>query len=141
MWKQDKIEEQVCLLLGIGAIGTNVAQSLARLGVKKMIMIDFDVVEPHNLNRQVLFGIKDVGKPKVEIAKRTLDLIHKVREETEIVAHNFDVLTHWKQVIEFVQESHVVFNMIDVGEYFDAAITALCMKLKKPLCMGGSFSQ
>ena len=58
----------MCLLLGTGGLGCSVAIGLAWLGVKKMILIDKDVVEVHNLNRQILFTNKDVGKSKVEAA-------------------------------------------------------------------------
>ena len=50
-WNQDKIEKQVCLLLGAGGLGCSVALGLARLGIGKMILIDKDVVETSNLNR------------------------------------------------------------------------------------------
>ncbi len=57
------------MILGVGGLGCAVSLALARLGVKKMIMIDKDTVDISNLNRQVLFSWDDVGKPKVEIAK------------------------------------------------------------------------
>ena len=55
-WNQEKIENQVCLLLGTGGLGCSVAMGLARLGVGKLIMIDKDVVDVSNLNRQILFN-------------------------------------------------------------------------------------
>jgi molybdopterin/thiamine biosynthesis adenylyltransferase len=50
-WKQDTIRNQVCLILGVGACGTGVAMGMARLGVKKLILLDKDVVDVTNLNR------------------------------------------------------------------------------------------
>ena len=67
-WKQDKIESAVCLLLGTGGLGCSVALGLARLGVGKIILLDKDVVDVHNLNRQILFDHADVGHLKVEAA-------------------------------------------------------------------------
>jgi len=55
-WKQDQIETSVCLLLGSGGLGCGVAMGLARLGVKKIILVDKDVVDTNNLNRQILFS-------------------------------------------------------------------------------------
>ena len=43
--------------------------------------------------------------------------------------------------MELARESSVVFNMIDVGEYFDAAVQSLCQAIKIPLIMGGTFCQ
>ena len=69
-WKQDIVEKQSCLVLGVGGIGCTVALALARLGVGRIILIDFDKVECSNLNRQILFSLNDVGKLKVNAAKQ-----------------------------------------------------------------------
>lgn len=42
--------------------------NVLRLGVKKVIIVDYDVVDIHNLNRQIMFGLEDVGKSKVDSA-------------------------------------------------------------------------
>ncbi len=59
-WKQENIENQICLCLGVGGIGCSVSLGLVRLGVKKLYLVDRDVVDAHNLNRQLLFS-KEVG--------------------------------------------------------------------------------
>ena len=50
-WNQEVIENQVCLCLGIGGIGSNVCIQLLRLGVKKIIIVDYDKVDLSNINR------------------------------------------------------------------------------------------
>ena len=40
----------------------------------------------------------------------------------QVEAYNFDALTNWPKIVELSKESTVVFNMIDVGDYFDAAV-------------------
>lgn len=55
-------------MLGIGGLGSVVVTSLLRLGVGRVFMVDYDVVDVHNLNRQILYSTADVGKPKVEAA-------------------------------------------------------------------------
>ena len=52
-----------------------------------------------------------------------------------------DALQNWDKIVNFVEESTVVFNMIDVGEFWDVAVMSLCMKKKKLLITGGSFCQ
>lgn len=52
-------------IVGCGSVGSTVAENLARLGVTKLVLWDFDVVERHNLANQ-MFRAGDVGKPKVE---------------------------------------------------------------------------
>ena len=55
--------EEVCHIIGCGSIGSNVAELLARYGVEKMVLWDFDEVEPHNIANQ-LYTEEDVGHPK-----------------------------------------------------------------------------
>ena len=52
----------------MGGLGTGVAMSLARLGVKKLILIDKENVELGNLPRQILFSHQHIGQKKVEAA-------------------------------------------------------------------------
>jgi adenylyltransferase/sulfurtransferase len=56
------------LLIGAGGLGCPTAQYLAAAGVGRLGIVDFDVVDASNLHRQVLFGTRDVGRPKVEVA-------------------------------------------------------------------------
>lgn len=65
LWDQKKMKEQTVLLLGVGGLGSVVMMNLLRLGLKKLIIIDYDVVDIHNLNRQIMYGPEDVGKPKI----------------------------------------------------------------------------
>lgn len=55
-------------VLGVGGIGALLAQHAVAAGVRQLWLVDHDVVAPHNLNRQYLFGLEDVGRPKVEAA-------------------------------------------------------------------------
>jgi molybdopterin/thiamine biosynthesis adenylyltransferase len=59
----------------------------------------------------------------------------------EVEIYNMCALENWPKIVELAEGANVIFNMIDVGEYFDAAVQALCMKRKIPLIMGGTFSQ
>lgn len=64
-WNQDVLRDQTVLILGIGGLGSVALMNVLRLGVKKVIIVDYDVVDIHNLNRQIMYGIEDVGKSKV----------------------------------------------------------------------------
>lgn len=65
------IQKTVISIAGAGGLGSNVAMCLVRSGFKKFEIIDFDVVELSNLNRQYYF-LNDVGKPKVEALKEKM---------------------------------------------------------------------
>jgi molybdopterin/thiamine biosynthesis adenylyltransferase/rhodanese-related sulfurtransferase len=57
------------LLIGAGGLGCPLAQYLAAAGVGELGLVDDDVVDMSNLQRQVLYGTRDVGRPKVEVAE------------------------------------------------------------------------
>ena len=64
-------------IIGCGSVGATVAENLARCGVTKMTLWDFDTVEPHNLANQI-FRQKDIGKTKVE---SLLDILKEINPD------------------------------------------------------------
>ncbi len=60
------------VVFGVGGVGGTAAEALLRSGVGKLTLVDFDVVDPSNLNRQMLFEQSSIGKSKVEEAKKRL---------------------------------------------------------------------
>jgi sulfur carrier protein ThiS adenylyltransferase len=67
----EKIKSSVVGIAGLGGLGSPVAIALARIGIGTLILADFDVVEPSNLNRQQYF-YHQIGMPKVEALRETL---------------------------------------------------------------------
>jgi adenylyltransferase/sulfurtransferase len=65
---QAALLEARVLLIGAGGLGCPLAQYLAAAGVGTLGLVDFDQVDPSNLQRQVLYGTADVGRPKVDVA-------------------------------------------------------------------------
>src|SRR6266581_7778952 len=63
---QRKLKGSRVLLIGAGGLGSPLALYLAAAGVGHLGLVDFDVVDFTNLQRQVLHGTKDVGRPKLE---------------------------------------------------------------------------
>jgi sulfur carrier protein ThiS adenylyltransferase len=102
-----KIKKSVVAIAGLGGLGSAVAIALARVGVGKLILVDFDVVEPSNLNRQQ-YLIHQIGLPKVEALQKNIATINpyvKIRtyheklvrsnmerifKEAEVVVEAFD---------------------------------------------------
>jgi adenylyltransferase/sulfurtransferase len=85
------------LVLGVGGLGSVVAVNLLRLGVGKLFLLDYDVVDVHNLNRQLLFCHADVGKPKVDAA--TKNAAFHCAGKTHIESFHGDALVHWDKVV------------------------------------------
>ena len=73
---QQKIAESKVAIVGIGALGTVAAELLARSGVGELLLIDRDVVEKSNLQRQMLFSEKDIGQSKATSASKKLKEIN-----------------------------------------------------------------
>ena len=69
---QRKLKAAKVLVVGSGGLGAPLLQYLAAAGVGTIGIVDFDVVDESNLQRQVLFTVADVGRPKVEVAKERL---------------------------------------------------------------------
>ena len=74
---QKKILEANVLVVGIGGLGCPLITYLAASGLGKIGIVDFDKIEISNLNRQTLFGIDDVGKFKVDQAKKNIKKLNK----------------------------------------------------------------
>src|SRR5438094_6789824 len=79
---QRKLLSSSVLLLGAGGLGSPAAMYLTAAGVGKVGIVDFDTVDASNLQRQLLHGINDVGRAKVDSAARTL---HNLNPDVEVV--------------------------------------------------------
>ena len=82
---QEKLLEARVLLLGAGGLGSPAALYLAAAGIGKLGIIDNDVVDASNLQRQVMHGTDRVGTPKVESAKKTIENLNP-----DVKVHVFD---------------------------------------------------
>ena len=69
---QEKLKASSVLLVGAGGLGSPAATYLAAAGVGRIGLVDFDTVEASNLQRQILYGTSDVGRPKLEVARERL---------------------------------------------------------------------
>ncbi|MDR1122448.1 MAG: HesA/MoeB/ThiF family protein [Endomicrobium sp.] len=79
------IKSSSVLIVGGGGLGSPLALYLAAAGVGNIGIIDFDIVDVSNLQRQILYNNNDVGKSKVEIAK---ERIEKLNSEVKVNAYN-----------------------------------------------------
>ena len=69
---QETLKKSSVLIVGAGGLGCPLATYIVAAGVGRVGIIDFDVVDESNLQRQVLYGVDDIGKSKVEVAKQKL---------------------------------------------------------------------
>ena len=66
------LEQKHVIVVGVGGVGGWVAYMLARAGICKLTLVDFDIVSSSNINRQILANVKTIGKIKVEVLKQIL---------------------------------------------------------------------
>ena len=79
----EKLNKSKVAIFGLGGVGSFVTEGLVRAGIGNFILVDKDVYELTNLNRQLYATKKTIGKPKVEVAKeRILDINPKASIET-----------------------------------------------------------
>jgi sulfur carrier protein ThiS adenylyltransferase len=80
-----RLKQSKVAIAGLGGLGSNIAVMLARIGVGQLLLVDFDIVEPSNLNRQSYY-ISHLGLPKTIALKKQLEEINPfIKIETETV--------------------------------------------------------
>ena len=100
---QKKLKSSKVLILGMGGLGCPLSIYLASLGVGTIGIVDDDKVELSNLNRQIIYSVKDIGKYKVDAAKNKIKLINKKtviksyktrvnKKNIEKLIKNFDIV-------------------------------------------------
>ena len=101
------LSKAVIGVAGLGGLGSNIALSLARVGVKKLVLADFDVVEPSNLNRQQYF-VRHIGMKKTQALK---ELINDVNPFVEVETH--DIFLDEKNVASVFGECEILCEAFD----------------------------
>ncbi|WP_276485021.1 molybdopterin-synthase adenylyltransferase MoeB [Paraflavitalea pollutisoli] len=102
---QQKLKAAKVLIVGSGGLGSPALLYLAAAGVGTIGIVDFDVVDDSNLQRQILFGVEAVGTPKVEAAKARLQAlnphIHIILHNTQLTSKNaLDILKDYDLVAD-----------------------------------------
>ena len=81
---QQRIAQATVLIAGVGGLGATVSQLLVRAGVGKLYLVDDGIIDWPDLNRQTLYGEKDIGRAKVPLAKERLNQINSATEIVEL---------------------------------------------------------
>jgi len=75
-WDQNVITSSHVVIVGVGALGCEIAKNLTLVGCGRLTLIDMDTIETSNLSRQMLFTEEDRGKPKAEVAAKKLTALN-----------------------------------------------------------------
>src|SRR3982750_4047794 len=105
---QKKLLNSKVLLIGAGGLGSPLGLYLAAAGVGTLGIVDFDTVDLSNLQRQILHGTKDVGRPKLDSAR---ERIRDVNPNVEVVG--FETALTSANALEIIRDFDVVADGTD----------------------------
>ena len=130
---QRKLKAARVLMIGTGGLGSPLGLYLAAAGVGTIGLVDFDVVDESNLQRQIIHGTKDVGRPKIESAKERLK---DINPNTNIDAYETRLTS--ENALELFREYDVV---VDGTDNFPTRylVNDACVLTKKPNVYGSIF--
>ncbi len=125
---QERLRRSTALVVGVGGLGSPVAMYLAAAGVGRLVLVDPEVVELSNLNRQVLHWTTDLGRAKVESAAEKL---RRLNPHVEVVAVRRRIES-LEDAVQLVREVDVVVDCLDNWRT-RFLINEACVRLGKPL--------
>ncbi len=130
---QAKLLDSRVLLIGAGGLGSPAALYLAAAGVGTLGIVDFDVVDSSNLQRQIMHNVDRIGMPKVESARETLIALNP---DVKVQMHN--VRLSADNVIEIMSGYDVV---VDGGDNFPTRylVNDASLHLEVPVVHGSIF--
>ena len=107
-----RLQKASVMVVGVGAVGGYVVEALARAGIGHLILVDFDVFDESNINRQILALHSTVGRKKVEVAKeRILDINPDCVVENKELFVNAETLPELlKDKVDFVVDAIDALN-------------------------------
>ena len=130
---QKKISAASVLCVGAGGLGSPVALYLAAAGIGRIGLVDFDAVDLSNLQRQLLHGTADIGRPKTDSAKATIQRLNPhvevVLHQTRLTSQNaFEILRPYDFVVDGTDNFPTRYLSNDA-----------CVLLRKPNFYGSVF--
>jgi len=130
---QRKLKAARVLCIGAGGLGSPVAMYLAAAGVGTLGMVDFDTVDFSNLQRQILHGTPDVGRPKLASAK---DRLNALNPEIEVIGYETALTS--QNALELFESYDVI---VDGTDNFPTRylVNDACVLLGKPNAYGSIF--
>ncbi|HUP23318.1 MAG TPA: molybdopterin-synthase adenylyltransferase MoeB [Thermoanaerobaculia bacterium] len=130
---QRKLKAAKVLLVGTGGLGSPSGMYLAAAGVGTIGVVDFDVVDASNLHRQLLYGMRDIGRPKLEAAAARL---HDINPNVRVVPHA--VRLDSSNALDVLRDYDIV---VDGTDNFPTRylVNDACVLLGKPNVYGSIF--
>jgi len=129
-WDQTVIKNSRVLIVGVGGLGCEIAKNLAMLGVGHIDLVDLDIIEHSNLNRQILFAGAKMGEPKAIVAARKLKEINP-----NIVVKGYYTSLERLDPAIYNAADIIIGGLDSMNARLN--LNAQCIRFKKPLIDGG----
>lgn len=129
---QEKINQAKVLIIGAGGLGCPAIQYLAAAGIGCLGVVDGDQVSLHNLHRQVLYGLNDVGSLKVNVIKEKLNLF------SHQTLHLYPEFLSERNAIEIIENYDVIIDGTDNSQA-RRIIEKVSLQLNKPVLYAGIY--
>ena len=124
---QKKVISSKVLVIGMGGLGCPLALYLAGLGVGKIGIVDNDKIELSNLNRQIIYDYDDIGKYKVDVAKKRIKNINK-----DIFIKSYKLRLSKSNILNIIKNFDIICDGTDNFET-RLLINDFCLKKRKVL--------
>ena len=135
LFRQDIVNSARVMVVGCGALGNEVLKNLVQMGVRHITVVDYDIIEPDNLTRSVLFTMDDAlqRRRKVDVVAERLKFMNS-DVEVRIVCGDvaYDV------GLGVVRDMNVVIGCVD-NRWARYCINRLCMRARRPWVDGGIY--
>ena len=130
-WKQERVRGTTVMVIGAGALGNEVLKNLALMGIGRLFIVDFDIVEPGNLSRSVLFRVEDSGECKAEVAARAVRALNP-----DVAAQAFHGDVNRDLGLGVFRRMDAIIGCLDNREA-RLSVNRCCWQLGKPWIDGG----
>ena len=124
----EKLKNSYVALFGVGGVGSYAAEALARSGIGKLLLVDFDTVSRSNINRQLCALQSTVGQFKVDVIA---DRLHDINPDLEVITRRDIVLPDNIDTFDFASFDYVIDAIDTVSAKI--AIAEVCGRLGTPL--------
>jgi molybdopterin/thiamine biosynthesis adenylyltransferase len=131
---QEKLKNARVIVFGIGGIGTWIVNGLSQIGIGEIVIVDPDIIEISNLNRQLFFTTKDIGRYKVDVVKKKLP-------DSNIITY-IKKISKTEDLTEIIKGSSIIINCADNPSVEETTriISGYCNKYKIPYSIAGGYN-
>jgi len=116
----ERLKQATVAVFGLGGVGGHAAEAIARAGVGRMILVDFDRISPSNLNRQIITLTENIGELKTDICEKRFTGINP---DLQIVKHSVKVTP--ENIRDLIPENSNKIYVIDAIDDINAKIALI----------------